>query len=170
MIEVEHTVLASTDYSPVRLFYFHGSEEEDFLELADALDEYFGTRRMKDDYQKLSYLRTLLKGIAKINFCKRYTSLENLKYDEVMAAMKNQYASSKSKLRKIEAFEETFQQPGESPANFFVRVSETAAKAGIEETSAIHRRFRYGLLPVYFKHCQALGAESHAEYYKYAQG
>ncbi|OBZ81498.1 hypothetical protein A0J61_10452 [Choanephora cucurbitarum] len=87
-----------------------------------------------------------------------------------MQTLKSKYSSTKSMVKKVEAFEETNQLVGESSANFFVRVSEMAAKAKITDETSIFRRFRYGLLPHYFKHCQALGADSHAEYYKFFQG
>ncbi|KAI8333209.1 hypothetical protein EDC96DRAFT_445263, partial [Choanephora cucurbitarum] len=170
LIEIEHTVLASNEYSPVKLHYYHGSEEENFSDLSEALHDFFGTRKIKDDYQKLSYLRSLMKGIARIEFNKKYPDLTNLKYEEVIQQLESKFSSTKSQIKKVEAFEETFQCSDESPANFFVRVSEMAVRAGISDEQALYRRFRYGLLPEYFKHCQALGAETHTEYYKYSQG
>ncbi|KAI8340955.1 hypothetical protein BD560DRAFT_439871 [Blakeslea trispora] len=104
-------VLAPTDYSPVRLHYFHGSEEENFKDLIESLEDYFGTRKVKHDYQKQSNLPSLLKGIAKINFNKKHTDLTDLKYDDVILHLKNKYSSTKANLKMIEAIEKTFQFP-----------------------------------------------------------
>ncbi|KAI8354530.1 hypothetical protein BD560DRAFT_426780 [Blakeslea trispora] len=169
-VEVEHTVLAPETISPIKLYYFHGSEEEDFGSLEESLNDFFGTKKMEDDKQRLSYLRSFLKGIARIDFMKKYPDIDNLKYVDVINALRTKYSGSKNMIKKMEAFEETAQFVGESPANFFVRVSEMAARAKVTDETAIFRRFRHGLLPYYFNHCQALSADSHAEFYKFSQG
>ncbi|OBZ81981.1 hypothetical protein A0J61_09970 [Choanephora cucurbitarum] len=144
-IEVEHTVLASETISPIKLHYFHGSEEEDFGSLEDSLNDFFGTKKTEDNKHQLSYLRSLLRGIARIDFMKKYPNIDDLKYDDVISAMRSKYSSTKNLIKKMKAFEETTQYVGESPANFFVRVSEMAAKAKVTDETAIFRRFRYGL-------------------------
>ncbi|KAI8327185.1 hypothetical protein EDC96DRAFT_453538, partial [Choanephora cucurbitarum] len=149
---------------------FHGSEEEDFESLEDSLVCFFGTKKIENDLQKISYLRSLLKGIARIDFNQKYSDIKNLKYNEIIPALRSKYSTTKNILKRMEAFEETTQNYDESPTNFFVRVSEMAAKAKLKDETAIYRRFCYGSLPFYFNHCQSLSARSHSEYYKFSKG
>ncbi|KAG2196428.1 hypothetical protein INT46_008662 [Mucor plumbeus] len=166
----EHTVLVQ-DQHHVRLFPFSGTEEEDFTDVYTHLIDYIGVKGIKDKVQKLSILRSILRNGARLEFEKAYPMLDTLNFDTVCQEMLAKYNTNKSLYRKEEAFEESRQLPGESPANFLTRINEMALRADIkDDEKRIFRRFRFGLLPEYARHCQLMGAETHAEFYKYSMG
>lgn len=168
----DHTVLVQ-DQHHIRLLPFSGTEEENFTDVYNRLIDYIGVKGIKDKVQQLqlSILRSILRNGARLEFEKTYPILDTLTFDTVCKEMIAKYNSNKSLYRKEEAFEESRQLPGESPANFLTRLNEMALRADIKDNERrIFRRFRFGLLPEYARHCQLMGAETHGEFYKYSMG
>lgn len=165
----DSTVLANYDQHAVRLIHFSGMENEDFIEFKNRILDYIGVKNIKDETQKLYVLHSKLRSLARIEFDKLYSTFEGIEFDGALKTLETLYTGARVIQRKREQFEETYQMPGESPLIFLTRLTERAARCGVP-IEDIHRKFKYGMLSEYFKHCMMNGAETHGEHLKLAQG
>ncbi|KAI7893316.1 uncharacterized protein EV154DRAFT_583836 [Mucor mucedo] len=154
--------------STKKLINFRGTEGEDFEYFIESLYEYFGIRNITVEKQKIFHLKSLLLGQAKITFNHFFTmDLETGSYAEnfvdMIKILQEKYVNS-GNLTVKHYDQENLQR------EFDARLVEAARIAGITDCKMVEPRFIMGMHPEVYEHCVSLGAQTHAEYLKYAEG
>ncbi|KAI7891934.1 uncharacterized protein EV154DRAFT_401531, partial [Mucor mucedo] len=153
---------------------FRGTEGEDFEYFIESLYEYFGIRNITVEKQKIFHLKSLLLGVITFNHfftmdLETGSCAEN--FVDMIKILQEKYVNSGNlTVKHYVTFNRLTQGPREYPREFDARLVEAARIAGITDCKMVESRFIMGMHPEVYEHCVSLGAQTHAEYLKYAEG
>ncbi|KAG1033426.1 hypothetical protein G6F43_013575 [Rhizopus delemar] len=129
------------------LIDFHGYEGEDFRHFLEILESYFALNNITQDPRKLTILKALLGGAAKVYYEKKILKrVPDVKYDNATELLKNHYITPELIMNYKLEFNEMYQGEQEHPQIFLARLKEVADLANITQELVIESRFRAGLL------------------------
>lgn len=123
------------------------------------------------DARKLSILRSLLKGAAKVFFEKDILKkLPEVKYDQAIEALRSQYVTAELIQNYELEFNDMIQGEQEHPRIFLARLREAADLANIEDEAVIESRFRAGLQPEIKRFCIQSSSKTLKDWLNHAEG